>query len=123
MICVIALSLAYPLREYVAQRAEIAGLQDQRAQTRENVSDLEERREQMQDPAYIEREARTRLHYQYPGEQAYVVISGDDEESGHEDSSAKPEPWFTRLWKSVQGADAADTEQEEIPEARPPERG
>src|SRR5690606_2403756 len=68
LVCVIALSLAYPLREYIAQRARIAQLKEERERTREAVAELAERYEELRDPAYIEREARSRLHYQYPGE-------------------------------------------------------
>ncbi|TDQ54845.1 septum formation initiator family protein [Actinorugispora endophytica] len=107
LVCVIALSLAYPLREYVAQRSEIAQLQDQRARTQETVEELSQRYEELQDPAYIEREARSRLHYRYPGEQAYVVIGGEAPETPED--SAPADPWFTQLWKSVLEADEAGT--------------
>ncbi|MFC7326731.1 FtsB family cell division protein [Marinactinospora rubrisoli] len=122
VMCVIALSLAYPLREYIAQRSEIAQLQDQRARTEQSVAELRERNEELQDPAYIEREARTRLHYQYPGERAYVVLDGTDEEAAEPEATGPPDPWFTKLWKSILAADQAGAENEEIPEAQPPAR-
>ncbi|RCV50756.1 septum formation inhibitor [Marinitenerispora sediminis] len=118
--CVIALSLAYPLREYIAQRSEIAQLQEQRARTQENVAELRERAEELQDPTYIEREARTRLHYQYPGERAYVVLDGADEQAEEPEAAGSADPWFTKLWKSVLEADQAGADDEEIPEAQPP---
>ncbi|QRN81813.1 MAG: septum formation initiator family protein, partial [Nocardiopsis sp. BM-2018] len=40
VVCAIALSLAYPLREYVMQQAQIAQLQDERARMEENVAYL-----------------------------------------------------------------------------------
>ncbi|MFC4867411.1 septum formation initiator family protein [Streptomonospora arabica] len=107
VICVIALSLAYPLREYLAQRARIAELREEKAQTEQAVADLQERSKQLKNPAYIEREARTRLHYQYPGERAYVVVSDSDDQDA-DAAAGSGEPWFTRLWKSVLEADSPE---------------
>ncbi|NYE45566.1 hypothetical protein HDA32_000686 [Spinactinospora alkalitolerans] len=118
----IALSLAYPLREYIAQRSEIAQLRAEQARMRENVEELEQRSEELQDPAQIEREARTRLHYQYPGERSYVILDGEDDDAEQPEATGPREPWFTQLWKSVKEADEVGTESEEIPEAQPPER-
>ncbi|ASU82486.1 septum formation inhibitor [Nocardiopsis gilva YIM 90087] len=120
VICVIALSLAYPLREYITQRAEIARLQEQRSRAQESVSELKKRKEQLQDPTYIEREARTRLHYQYPGERAYVVIPADRGEQTDDGDPAPAEPWFTKLWKSVKGADEGGSTEEQVPDADAP---
>ncbi|KIH97956.1 septum formation inhibitor [Streptomonospora alba] len=117
VICMIALSLAYPLREYLAQRARIAELREEKAQTEQAVDELRERREHLKDPAYIEREARTRLHYQYPDERAYVVVSDEDQQDAAADAGSG-EPWFTRLWQSVLEADSPKQEPE-IPEAEP----
>ncbi|GHC92838.1 hypothetical protein GCM10007079_41530 [Nocardiopsis terrae] len=105
VVCVIALSLAYPLREYVMQRSQIAQLQDERARMRENVSHLEEREEALSDEDYVEREARARLHYQYPDETAYIVIRPGSEAEDEADPAAPDEPWFTQLWRSVEEAD------------------
>jgi len=117
VICVIALSLAYPLREYLAQRARIAELREEQAQSMQAVEDLRDRRKELKDPAYVEREARTRLHYQYPGERAYVVISDKDEQN-QSDGGQSSDPWFDRLWKSVLEADKPQ-EERGIPEAEP----
>ncbi|MDT0302252.1 FtsB family cell division protein [Streptomonospora wellingtoniae] len=107
VICVIALSLAYPLREYLAQRARIAELREEQAQTEQAVADLQERNKQLKNPAYIEREARTRLHYQYPGERAYVVVSDSDDQDA-DAAAGSGEPWFTQVWKSVLAADSPE---------------
>lgn len=104
LVCVIALSLAYPLREYIAQRAQIAQLKEERERTREAVAELAERYEELRDPAYIEREARSRLHYQYPGEQAYIILGGTPEEETAEEAGPV-DPWFVELWDSVVEAD------------------
>ena len=104
VVCVIALSLAYPLREYVAQRSQIAQLQEERARMEENVHELRSRVQALGTDEYIEREARLRLHYQYPDETAYIVVRPESEaESGVE--AGPGEPWFTALWRSVREAD------------------
>ncbi|WP_028648957.1 septum formation initiator family protein [Nocardiopsis sp. CNT312] len=104
VVCVIALSLAYPLREFILQRSQIAELRDQQARMEESVGELQIREDELVRDEYVEREARTRLHYQYPGETAYIVIRPDGEEAGP--GEAEPDtPWFTTLWDSVEEAD------------------
>ncbi|MFL1432277.1 MULTISPECIES: FtsB family cell division protein [unclassified Nocardiopsis] len=104
VVCVIALSLAYPLREYVAQRAQIAQLQEERARMEENVRDLRSREEALGTDDYVEREARLRLHYQYPGETAYIVVRPEAEDDPGAEAGPG-EPWFAALWRSVREAD------------------
>lgn len=105
VVCAIALSLAYPLREYVAQRAQVAQLQQERARMEESVRALRQREEELSQGEYVEREARIRLHYQYPGETAYIVVWPDSEDDG-EAEAGPSEPWFTTLWRSVEDADS-----------------
>lgn len=105
VVCVIALSLAYPLREYVMQRAQISQLQDDKARMESNVAELREREQALSEDSYVEREARTRLHYRYPDETAYIVIRPETEDDTSVDPSEPREPWFTELWRSVEEAD------------------
>ena len=70
------LLLAYPLREYAAQRSEIDALRAQSAAASRQVAELTEQQRRWQDPAYVRAQARQRLHYVLPGETAYVVIRG-----------------------------------------------
>jgi cell division protein FtsB len=105
VMCVIALSLAYPLREYIAQRAQLSELREERARMEQSVQDLRQREEEMTQDSYVEREARVRLHYQYPGETAYIVIPPDSEAEAEADTGPG-EPWFTALWRSVEEADS-----------------
>lgn len=106
VVCVIALSLAYPLREYVMQQSQIAQLQDDRARMEDNVSQLEEREVALSDQEYVEREARVRLHYQYPDETAYIVIRPESGAEAETDPAEPTEPWFTQLWRSAEKADS-----------------
>ena len=109
VVCVIALSLAYPLREYILQRAQIAQLQEERARMEDSVSELHEREAALGEDGYVEQEARTRLHYQYPDETAYIVIR-PDADADAEAEAAPTEPWFTALWRSVDEADSPSDE-------------
>lgn len=104
VVCVIALSLAYPLREYVMQRAQLAQLQEEREHMEDSVRELEQRSSELSQEEYVEREARTRLHYQYPDEIAYIVVRQDADIDA--DAEGEPdEPWFSQLWRSVEEAD------------------
>ena len=73
-VCAVVLLLAYPLREYAAQRAEINSLREQSAAASRQVAELTEQQRRWQDPAYVRAQARERLHYVMPGETPYVVI-------------------------------------------------
>jgi cell division protein FtsB len=105
--CAIALSLAYPVREYIAQRREIAQLRVQQRQAQQQVEGLAEQKQRLGDEAYIRREARSRLHMCDPGAKCYVVLGNDD--GGGKDAthgSAPPSPpWYVNLWRSVDAAD------------------
>ncbi len=111
VICVIALSLAYPLREYIMQRAQISQLREERTRMEDNVAELREREEALKDEAYVEREARARLHFQYPDETAYIVIRPGAEDEEEIDPSEPKDPWFTELWRSVEEADRPDPDE------------
>jgi cell division protein FtsB len=104
--CAIALSLAYPLREYIAQRREIAQLRVQQRQAQAQVDELTRQKQRLGDESYIRREARSRLHMCDPGAKCYVVLGGDqgDGGTGGRDHAATP-PWYVTLWRSVDAAD------------------
>jgi cell division protein FtsB len=105
--CAIALSLAYPVREYIAQRREIAQLRVQQRQGQQQVEQLAAQKQRLGDESYVRREARRRLHMCDPGAKCYVVIGG--EQGGDQDTASKPPPptppWYVTLWRSVDAAD------------------
>lgn len=109
VVCMLAISLAYPLREYLAQRGDIGEYRSKVAQQRDRVAALEEARERWQDPAYVEAQARQRLRYVMPGETAYVVLEADEAPAPDgvivkEPAEAERSPWFADLWGSVEAA-------------------
>ncbi|GAA3200443.1 septum formation initiator family protein [Actinocorallia longicatena] len=107
VMCAIALSLAYPIREYVAQRNEIRALQKKEAIARKDVQALTEEKARLGDPAYVKRQAKERLHFCDVGEHCYIVL-GDPAAVPGQAAAAKPKspPWYQTLWKSVEAADA-----------------
>src|SRR6185437_17116789 len=76
VICAIALSLAYPVREYIAQRQQIDQLHAQQQTVSAQVKALQEEGAKLGTNWYVEQRARDELHMCFPGEQCYVVISG-----------------------------------------------
>ena len=106
VICAIALSLAYPVREYIAQRQQIDQLLAQRATTSAQVKALQDQAAALGQASYIEQRAREQLHMCFPDEKCYQVIAGPAPAAP---APAKPtaSPWYSRLWQSVQRADQA----------------
>jgi hypothetical protein len=106
----LVLSLAYPLRQYVAQRAEISALRAEAAAAADRVAGLQEQQRRWADPAYVRAQARERLNYVLPGETGYIVgddAQGEGDRSTVDTSATVPaaeQPWFTRLWTSVEEA-------------------
>ncbi|TDE18890.1 septum formation initiator family protein [Actinomadura sp. 6K520] len=107
VVCAIALSLAYPVREYIAQRQEIAELRQQEAVARRQVEILAQRKQQLGDKSYIEREATRRLHYCRPAVKCYIVLDGggDGGRQAHKGGPTSRPPWYETLWRSVEAAD------------------
>jgi hypothetical protein len=110
VVCALALSLAYPLRELFAQRAEIAALHEHIADQRAEVAALEATKARWEDPAYVKAQARERLHFVMPGETQYVVVDPPPAEAdgararggGSTTAASADEAWFARLWASTQ---------------------
>jgi len=105
VICAIALSLAYPVREYIAQRQQIDQLLALQQANAAQVAALEQQEGKLTQTWYVEQQAEDELHMCFPQEQCYEVISGQPAKT-----SAGPQvvadPWYAKLWQSVQRADA-----------------
>jgi cell division protein FtsL len=101
VICAIALSLAYPVREYIAQRRQIDQLQAERQMLNGQLQALQHQQQRLTDPAYVEQLARNKLHMCLRGETCYIVIGGNPAHPGTV-AAASLTPWYERLWQSVQ---------------------
>ena len=107
VVCLLAISLAYPLREYLSQRGDIADYRATVAEQEKRVAELQQQHERWNDEAYVEAQARERLHYVMPGETSYVVLESEDKPPSDGVVEAVPSetrkrPWFTDLWHSVE---------------------
>jgi cell division protein FtsB len=108
VLCSLIVALAYPIRQYVSQRAEIGDMRRQRAADRARVERLRDLKARWQDDSYAEQQIRKRLHYVRPGETGYLVIQpGSDQQSGgHEDTSTPAgQPWYATMWETVDRSD------------------
>ena len=107
VICAIALSLAYPIREYVNQRRQIDALVAQQQSMLAQVKSLQAQQAKLSSPAYIEQLARQELNMCFPGTRCYIVEGGQSRPSTAQAAAkAGPAPWYDKLWRSVQQADA-----------------
>lgn len=106
----VALALALPFKIWVAQRGQIHALEAQTRAQHARVAQLQHQQQLWADPAYVEQQARERLHFVMPGETAYVVL-GQPPPRAH--TTTKPVaagstrgPWYSRLWQTVEAAGA-----------------
>ncbi len=106
VICAIALSLAYPVREYVAQRRQIDNMVAQQQTMLAQVKSLEAEQAKLSSPSYIEQLARQELDMCFPGTQCYIVEGGQPLISTARSPRPGPAPWYAKLWQSVEQADA-----------------
>ena len=117
--------LALPFKEWVTQRARIADLESQLAWHNDRVGDLEASLDRWEDPAYVEAQARARLHFVRPGQVGYVVLT-DEAAEEPETTQTRPMadapqggPWWSAVWSTVQQA-ADPPAQGTAPEAPKP---
>ncbi|MET9733086.1 septum formation initiator family protein [Streptomyces sp. NPDC006458] len=108
VVCTLVVALAYPMRQYVAQRAEIAEMERQRQQAQERVEQLRDLKARWQDDAYAEQQIRQRLHYVMPGETGYIVVDPDAARQSRADTGAADRPWYSNVWDGVDKSDASD---------------
>ncbi|MCW2698619.1 MAG: Septum formation initiator [Blastococcus sp.] len=110
LILLLSLTLAGPVRQFLAGRAELVQLAadgralDQRAEL------LEQQLARQADPAYAQRQARERLTYVLPGDRLVVVVdgatvAGDADTVIPDDADEKPSSWYAGLMESLAAAD------------------
>ncbi|EWM14088.1 septum formation initiator family protein [Kutzneria sp. 744] len=108
VVCALALSIAVPLRTYLTQHAQVQQELAQQAKLQQQAEQLEQRKQQLADPAQIQAEARSRLGMVMPGETPYTVqLPGDGQQGGQHGSpqqQASSRPWFDQLWDSITGS-------------------
>jgi hypothetical protein len=112
VVCAIALSLAYPVREYIAQRRQIDQLFAEQHQIVAQLSRLKGLQAKISSPAYIEQQAEDKLHLCPPADRCYTVIPGTGKAPASHPavSRVSATPWYQRLWTSVQQADTQQSD-------------
>ncbi|MGW0766502.1 FtsB family cell division protein [Streptomyces sp. NPDC002676] len=108
VLCSLIVALAYPMRQYVSQRAEISDLQRQREQARRRVEQLRDLKARWQDDSYAEQQIRRRLHYVMPGETGYVVVEPGAAKQSRAQLGTARRPWYANVWDGVDKSDASD---------------
>jgi cell division protein FtsL len=106
VLCAIALSLAYPVREYIAERRQIDQLQEQNAAAAAQLKYLKSQERALASASRIEQEARDTLHMCFPDQTCYEVITLVRPHASARTRLASS-PWYGRLWESVRKADGA----------------
>ena len=110
LVLLLALTLAGPVRQYLAGQAELVRLAAEGEALEQRAAELEEQLARQADPDWTEREARQRLTYVLPGDRLVVVVDG--EARGTEPGPLSPlpgsipdRPWYEGLLESVEIAD------------------
>ena len=105
---VVAITLAPTVQRYFAQRAQINSL---RAEIHDDSAALAQAQQDLakwNDPTYVASQARSRLHFVFPGERQYAVLGITPEQSGAQGPAAPVAnqipaglPWYGRLLASI----------------------
>jgi cell division protein FtsB len=109
----VMVAVAVPFKIWLGQRHDIASLVTQTHRTEVKLSQLHAQDRRWQNPAYVESQARQRLHYMIPGQTTYVVLGKAHRRSTastHKHQAAvSAGPWYSQLWQSMQSAGAASS--------------
>ena len=107
VVCAIALSLAYPVREYIAQLHQIDQLRTQQAAITAQLAELKAERAELGSKTYIEQQAEGRLQMCFPSQTCYAIIPGTRPAAKPATGHRVITPWYERLWTSVAQANKA----------------
>jgi cell division protein FtsB len=102
--CALVLALAYPLQQYVSQNAQLDKIQRQNDQQATEVAQLKQQLTDWKDPAFVEIQARRRLHFVMPGETRLTLLGpsgGLGSANGSPLSGGVGTAWYGQLWNSV----------------------
>jgi hypothetical protein len=114
----VIVAVALPFKVWLSQRGDLESLKGQIASAQERVAQLNAQDQKWNDPAYIEAQARKRLHYVMPGESNRVVLGPKPShvEKRIATAIAHPAappvsdgPWYSQLWQSMQTAGASSS--------------
>lgn len=108
----IVVSIVSNLTVYLNQKKQMAQARAQISASNEHIDDLLTEQERWSDPDYVRAQARARLGWVQPGETGYEVVDANGQPYGggtgidrQDNSAAEEQPWWERLWGSVNEAD------------------
>jgi cell division protein FtsB len=111
VLLVLAITLAPPLHSFFAQRSQIDAYKAQLAASQATLLEAEKELTLWSDPKYVASQARIRLHYVYPGEREYVVLTNTTQDAAKTVPVAPIEgvapggiPWYSRLVTTITAA-------------------
>ena len=111
VLLILAITLAPPLHSYFAQRAQINAYRAQLSASQATLQEAERELTQWTDPVYVASQARIRLHYVFPGEREYIVLSNQAQNMSATVPVAPIEgvvpggtPWYSRLISTIRTA-------------------
>jgi cell division protein FtsB len=114
---VLAVSYAYPLRAWYDQHTRRSALEQESAELRTSIDDLETELRLWDDPIYVRAQARERLGFVLPGEVGYVVVDENETTQPVTTTEGIPVtadgPWYSRLWASLEAADVPPADEAE----------
>ncbi len=102
---VLLVSMAVPVRAWLAQRAQIADLRAQVTAAADRVAALQVEKQRWDDPSFVAAQARDRLHFVLPGEVGYVAVGAQTPADAAAAQEAAGQPWYSTLWDGLQKAD------------------
>jgi len=105
---IVSLTLAPPMQRYFAQRAQINSIRTQLSDSKNTLAKAQQDLAKWNDPNYVVTQARTRLHFVFPGERQYSVLNAPADQS-ETNAPAAPVanqipsglPWYGRLLASI----------------------
>ena len=112
VLCSLVAALAYPTRQFIAQRSQIAQQRAAAEQAQAQVDELRREQARWQDPAFVTAQARERLHYGFPGETPFASVDPSPDPSASASARAQAlagaanQPWYDNLFESLDAADA-----------------
>jgi cell division protein FtsB len=109
VLCAVALTLAYPLRNYLAQREALAQVTSQQQALDKQIADLQAQQAALSDPDYIAAQAKERLRYVSPGDTVYRIVlpAGTGKSTDSAAAAPAPQPWFENMWDTLSEPDGA----------------
>ena len=109
LVLLLALTLAGPVQQYLAGRAEIARLAAEGAALDVRIAEQEARLAELRDPAVLAREVRERFFYVAAGDRLVRVVDEADAEGDAgtvpEAPDTGPDTWYGGLMGSLATAD------------------